>query len=539
MKQAFIFLAAAILAASSLPAAESSANVTGRKGTILTIDRGALDGVAVGMKGIVRAVYKDPVEGEYTINIGAFTVARVAEHSAEVEIEAGKGLNPDDARTVVFDRELRPPAPAPAKPPAEAKPRSADWYLEQGDQAAEGGDLHTAQERYQKALALEPDNLVAREKCRDIGLAIDRAERRAKFREYLKKADANYEKRSVKFAFLYLVEALRLYPEGENEVRGRLQAMNGEYAGDLAAILKENAKELADIRPRLDALLARPASAASQKETAPQAPAAAPQKEPAAVQTADEPFLARIRGKADRVWRNEKGFWEALFLGNVSLVYIPAGEITIGSPAGEGDADEHPAHKVFLKGYWLGKTEVTFDQYDRFCTETGRAKAQDEGWGRGSRPVIYVSWQDAADYCAWLKKKTGLPFRLPGEAEWEKAARDRYPWGSRLPDPTLANFNKDHMMTRPVGSFPAGASPYGVLDMAGNVWEWMLDAYDALSYQNPAAAAPSSPAAGAERSVRGGSWVNGANLVRAANRSSERPDSKLNILGFRLALDGE
>jgi len=90
-----------------------------------------------------------------------------------------------------------------------------------------------------------------------------------------------------------------------------------------------------------------------------------------------------------------------------------------------------------------------------------------------------------------------------------------------------------------VGSYPAGASPYGVLDLAGNVWEWTLDGYDAASYRSPAGAAPGSPAAGAERSVRGGSWVNGANLVRAANRSSEKPDSKLNILGFRLALDGE
>ena len=535
MKQAVIFLAAAVLAGSALTAASSSANVTERKGTALTIDRGALDGVAVGMRGIVKAVYKDPVEGEYTINIGSFTVVRVGERTAELEIEVGKGLNPDDARTVAFDRELSPPAPA--KPPAETKSRGADWYLEQGDQAVEKGDLRAAQERYQKALALEPGNLVAKEKCRDIQLAIDRTERRAKFKEYLKKADANYEKRSVKFAFLYLVEALRLYPEGENEVRGRLQAMNGEYAGDLAAILKEKAAELADIRPRLDALLARPA--APQKETPPPAPAVAPQKEPTAPQTADQPFLARVRGKADRVWRNEKGFWEAVFLNNVSLIYVPAGEFTIGSPDGEGDADEHPAHKVFLKGYWIGKTEVTFEQYDRFCAETGRAMAQDEGWGRGSRPVIYVSWHDAADYCAWLKKKTGLPFRLPGEAEWEKAARGRYPWGSRLPDPSLANFNKDHMTTRPVGSYPAGASPYGVLDLAGNVWEWTLDGYDAAPYRSPAGAAPGSPAAGAERSVRGGSWVNGANLVRAANRSSEKPDSKLNILGFRLALDGE
>lgn len=533
MKQAIIILAVAILAALSLPA-ESTANVTGRKGTVLTIDRGALDGVATGMKGIVRAVYKDPVEGEYTINIGSFTVTRVGERTAEAQIEVGKGLNPDDARTVVFDRELTP-ATAAKPAAAEARPQGADWYLEQGDLAAEGGDLRLAQERYQKALALEPDNLVAREKCREVKLAVDRAERGAKFREYLRKADANYEKRSVKFAFLYLVEALRVYPEGENEVRSRLQAMNGEYAADLAAILKANARDLADIRPRLDALLAKPAPAAALNEPAP--PAA--QKETPALPAVAEPYLARIRGKADKAWRNEKGHWEALFLANVSMVYVPAGEITIGSPDGEGEADEHPAHKVFLKGYWIGKTEVTFEQYDRFCSETGRALAQDEGWGRGSRPVIYVSWHDAMDYCAWLKKKTGLPFRLPSEAEWEKAARDRYPWGGRPPDSSLANFDKDHMATRPVGSYPDGASPYGILDMAGNVWEWTLDAYDAASYQAPAGGTTRPPAGGAERSVRGGSWANGANLVRAANRSSEKPDSKLNILGFRLALDGE
>ncbi len=252
-----------------------------------------------------------------------------------------------------------------------------------------------------------------------------------------------------------------------------------------------------------------------------------------------EPFLQKIMSKAERIAKNGNGFWEAVFMKNITMIYIPEGEFTVGSPAREGDADEHPAHRVFVSGYWLGKTEVTFAQFDAFCQETGLEKPDDEGWGRGERPVIYVSWQQAVDFCAWLRKKTGLPFRLPTEAEWEKAARDRYPWGSMPPEAHLANFNKEMMKTNIVGSYPEGASSYGVLDMAGNVWEWLADWYGADYYKNSTDADPAGPEEGEERSVRGGSWSNGAELIRSANRSQENPRSKLNIIGFRLALSGQ
>ncbi|MEI6614223.1 MAG: SUMF1/EgtB/PvdO family nonheme iron enzyme, partial [Chrysiogenales bacterium] len=252
-----------------------------------------------------------------------------------------------------------------------------------------------------------------------------------------------------------------------------------------------------------------------------------------------EPFLQKIAGKADKIHQNDKGFWEAVFLKNITMIYIPEREFTIGSPDREGDADEHPAHKVFVSGYWIGKTEVTFAQFDAFCLETGLEKPEDEGWGRGERPVIYVSWKEATDFCAWLKKKTGFAFRLPTEAEWEKAARDRFPWGNTPPDAQLANFNKEIMKTDTVGSYPEGASPYGVLDMAGNVWEWLADWYDADYYNNSPDDNPGGPEEGSERAVRGGSWANKAELIRAANRSQENPESKLNILGFRLALSGD
>lgn len=522
--------------------AESIANVSGRNGLVLAIDLGAVDGVEVGMKGIIKALYKEP-SGEYTINIGNFTVSKVSSRTSEVTVEIGKGLNPDDARFVVFEKDLQPTA-SPAM--AVTEEPNADWHLDQGDRAAGAGDAKSALVHYEKALALEPGNLVAKEKCGETKKAIASAERGAKFNDYMKKAEAHYEKNNVKFAFLYLIEALRLYPEGSQDVRAQLLVMERENPQELAAILEEKADELRDIRPQIDILLAKPLepAAGDRARDAAETQATVPADDektaaPPRPQPASEPFLQKISDKASKTWRNDKGFWEAIFHNNISMVYIPEGEATIGSPARAGEADEHPAHKLFLEGYWLGKTEVTFEQYDRFCDDTRRPRADDENWGRGTRPVIYVSWNDAADYCAWLQEQTGLRFRLPSEAEWEKAAHFRYPWGNARPDSSLANFNKDHMMTRLVGSYPKGASPYGILDMAGNVWEWVQDWYDPGFYGSATHEATRGPESGAERVVRGGSWANGAELVRSANRSSEKPESKRNILGFRLALDGK
>ncbi len=525
-----------VILSTLLMGAETIANVTGQKGLVLTIDRGAVDGVEPGMKGVVKAVFKDP-GGEYTINIGNFTVRNVAERTAAVTVEIGRGLNPADAGYVVFEKALVPQA---GKAEAAAGAEGPDWHLEQGDKAAEAGDARSALDHYQKALDADPGNWVAQEKCREMKQALAAAKRGAKFRDYLKKADSNYEKGDIKFAFLYLAQALRLYPEGKKEVRERLVVMEREYPQELAAILEEKAGELKDIRPQIDSLLAKAAEVEPEPERKPEPK---PQPEPSTnsgLKTDPVPDdLKKVSAKAERMSRNDKGSWEAVFSHGITMVYVPAGEITIGSPLREGDTDEHPAHKVFLAGYWIGKTEVTFEQYDRFCTETNREKAAAEGWGRGNRPVIYVSWNDARDFCRWLEKKTGLGFRLPSEAEWEKAARDRYPWGVQPPDGNLANFNKDHMMTRPVGSYPLGASFCGVLDLAGNVWEWVADWYDPGYYQVSPRENPQGPKTGSERVVRGGSWANGAMLVRAANRSSEKPESTLNILGFRLALDND
>ncbi len=267
--------------------------------------------------------------------------------------------------------------------------------------------------------------------------------------------------------------------------------------------------------------------AASQNTTVPGAPLAAP----ALVQPEKTPAAPAP---------NRKGFLEGVFFNETVMVQIPQSYFTIGSPEGEGGTDEHPAHKVFISDFWLGKTEVTFAQFDAFCRDTGHPLPGDEGWGRGSRPVINVSWEDAVSYCRWLTLKSGRRFRLPSEAEWEKAAREKYPWGRSDPGAAQVNMKGSgdgFAFTAPVGSFPAGASPYGILDLAGNVWEWTADWYDPNYYAVSPGRDPRGPAAGVMRSVRGGSWSNGADLVRSANRSSESPDRRLNVLGFRVAMD--
>jgi formylglycine-generating enzyme required for sulfatase activity len=522
----FLLIILAMIFSISILQAGTIANVIGHKDLLLTIDRGSMDGVELGMKGIVKAVYKDP-SGEYPINIAVFTVKKISARTAEVLIVIGKGLNPEDASYVVFDKELVTGEPR-ADNSVPVKPvENADLYLEQGDKEAEAGNTKAALENYQKALALAPGNLVTKEKCNEMQKAINAEERKNKFTEYLKKADANYEKNNIKFAFLYLIEGLRIFPEGSSAVQSRMSPMAEKYPKEIEALLTEKSKELKDVRPQIETMLGKKFEAKPMPTEA---------KTPETKY--NEPSLQGTFGKPDKIYKNEKGFWEAVFLKNITMIYIPEGQFTIGSPEGEGDADEHPAHKVFLSGYWIGKTEVTFAQYDAFCQETGLAKPQDEGWGRGERPVINVSWTEAKNFCAWLEKKTGFSFRLPTEAEWERAARDRYPWGNTPPANNLANFGKAIMKTNTVGSYPEGASYYGVLDLAGNVWEWLADWYDADYYNNSAENDPQGPESGTEKVVRGGSWAHGAELIRSANRSQENPNSKRNILGFRLALNG-
>ncbi len=192
------------------------------------------------------------------------------------------------------------------------------------------------------------------------------------------------------------------------------------------------------------------------------------------------------------------------------MVFVPAGEFLMGSSDWDPiHLEQFPQHTVYLDAFWIDKTEVTNAQYQR-CVSTGvcgqSRNVNSSNLNAGDQPVAGVSWHDAAAYCGWIGR------RLPTEAEWEKAARGTdgriYPWGNGEPTCSLANYSfcaGDH--TEVVGSHPAGASPYGALDMAGSVWEWVADWYQADYYASSPAQNPRGPATGEIHLARGGSWL--------------------------------
>jgi formylglycine-generating enzyme required for sulfatase activity len=225
----------------------------------------------------------------------------------------------------------------------------------------------------------------------------------------------------------------------------------------------------------------------------------------------------------------------------IEWVEVPAGEFEMGDHYGDGWTDELPVHTVSLDAYKISRYEITFEQYDRFCQETSRNKLPDYGWGRGNYPVIGVTWYDARDFCDWLSGKTGKSIHLPTEAQWEKAARGtdrrKYPWGNTPPSCNVLNYNECLGFPMPVGSYPSCVSPYGVYDMAGNVYEWCSDWYDPGYYSISPVDNPSGPSNGTERVQRGGSWLSSGEKIRASNRESTVPSKGGRHNGFRICWD--
>jgi formylglycine-generating enzyme required for sulfatase activity len=276
------------------------------------------------------------------------------------------------------------------------------------------------------------------------------------------------------------------------------------------------------------------------------------------------------------------------------MVYVPAGTFWMGSTDEDIDAilaecsncqrywfnDEQPQHEVTLDAFWIDRTEVTSAMFARFVADTGyetEAERRGSSWiynssvgewedtdgadwqhpygpstsldGLERHPVTHVSWNDAAAYCQWAGK------RLPTEAEWEKAARGAdkrvYPWGDAFDgnlvnscdvnceyERTIGDWDDGYADTAPVGNYPGGASPYGALDMAGNVWEWVADWYSEGYYASSPDRNPQGPDSGQWRVERGGSWGSDRGVVCAANRNEDGPSSSYPDVGFRCARSG-
>lgn len=266
------------------------------------------------------------------------------------------------------------------------------------------------------------------------------------------------------------------------------------------------------------------------------------------------------------------------------MVLIPAGEFEMGTDVSEipkivnlwtPNADpqidlfeiarrETPRHTVFLDAFCMDVYEVTNEQYRQFVEATGHHPPKGyhsidgqwqeiepwelPGFNAPNQPVVCVMWYDAVAYCEWAGK------RLPTEAEWEKAARGglvgkRYAWGNEAPDGTQGNFagksypwsgrdsDDGYQYTAPVGSFPP--NNYGLYDMAGNLWEWCADWYDARYYERSPKENPKGPSSGEERIMRGGSWYHYMSCdLRVADRSFDTvPTGSSTIVGFRCAQD--
>ena len=223
------------------------------------------------------------------------------------------------------------------------------------------------------------------------------------------------------------------------------------------------------------------------------------------------------------------------------MVVIPAGSFMMGSPESEeGRADdEGPVHRVEIgEPFAVGMYEVTFEEWDACAAAggCGRSRPDDEGWGRGKRPVIHVSWEDAQAYVEWLSRKTGEEYRLLSEAEWEYAARagsrTRYSFGDDITENDV-NYGKNIGKTQPVGSYAANG--FGLHDMHGNVWEWVQDCWNDKYEGAPADGRAWESGNCSRRVFRGGSWNNSPRLLRSAFRGWGVTGYRGIIYGFRVA----
>lgn len=224
------------------------------------------------------------------------------------------------------------------------------------------------------------------------------------------------------------------------------------------------------------------------------------------------------------------------------MVLVPAGPFTIG---GKENYEGGKVNQITLPAFRIGKYPVTNLQYAAFVTATGYAaprhwRGTQPSPGLRNHPVVYVSWRDAVAYCAWLSQERSEIVRLPTEAEWEKAARGTdgrvFPWGNEEPNANRCNFELEIGGTTPVGIYQFGASPFGTLDLAGNVWEWTSSLYKDYPYK--ADDGREDAAAAGRRVVRGGSFVSARNFVRCACRNVSDPDSRSGYIGFRVVSPG-
>lgn len=257
-------------------------------------------------------------------------------------------------------------------------------------------------------------------------------------------------------------------------------------------------------------------------------------------QTSTPPAASRTSPHPSAVSTQRPESMEILAVDGMNLLYVAPGKFMMGSETNE--KDELPVHTVFLDAFWIDQTEVTNAMYAK-CVRMGPCHSPPRTFSNTREnyygnpefdhyPVIHVSWEAANTYCSWVGR------RLPTEAQWEKAARGTdgriYPWGADPPKDRLLNYNHPNDGdTTEVGSYPDDFSPYGAMDMAGNVLEWVADWYSGTYYEISPTANPTGPDAGDHRVFRGGGWTRGSHDIRVTIRYHQAPEYTTKGLGFR------
>jgi formylglycine-generating enzyme required for sulfatase activity len=250
-----------------------------------------------------------------------------------------------------------------------------------------------------------------------------------------------------------------------------------------------------------------------------------------------------LTAEQERALRTGETFKECVSVSKrcPEMVVVPAGEFMMGSPDGKGADEEHPQHKVTIaKPFAVSRFELTFDQWDACVAYGGCAPVGDSSWGRGTQPVINVSWSDAQHYVAWLSRLTGQRYRLLSEAEWEYAARAETTtvYTSGDDEESLGQhawyIKNSNSRPHPVGEKKPNA--FGLFDMHGNIWEWTEDGWHHGYLGDPPTDGSVWQGRDASRRVlRGGSWISDPDNLRSAFRYWLNPDVRITGIGFRVA----
>lgn len=266
---------------------------------------------------------------------------------------------------------------------------------------------------------------------------------------------------------------------------------------------------------------------------------------PAAPQEAEKPAAIDVEAERARYSNFENSAGD-------QMLFVPSGEFIMGSEVFDAAPNERPLARMSISRFFMARHLITNAQYEQFDPSHSRKRAPGAG---DSHPVVYVSHIDATKFCQWLGARERRKYRLPSEAEWEYAAKGtdgrKFPWGNYEGRGDLANFadkntvfawsdrevDDGYAESSPVGSYPIGRSPFGVEDMAGNVWEWCLDYYEA--YRGTPKANPRGPGSGTKKVYRGGSWKSRFNSLRTTARGSNLSSYSCNDLGFRVVCECE